>query len=179
MINKEAFDLMQDGTVIINCARDVLVDEAAIGEALKSGRVKTYVSDFPNPTTAKMEGAIVLPHLGASTAEAEDNCAIMAVNELRNFIENGNIVNSVNYPNCDCGVCTSAGRVTVCHKNVPAIISKLTSVMGDAGINIESMDNKSRGDYAYSVLDTGSAITEDVTAKLSAIDGVIKVRAVK
>ena len=103
----------------------------------------------------------------------------MAVKELRNYIENGNIVNSVNYPNCDCSVCTSAGRVTVCHKNVPAIISKLTSVMGDAGINIESMDNKSRGDYAYSVLDTGSAITEDVTAKLSAIDGVIKVRVVK
>ena len=179
MINKEAFDMMQDGTIIINCARDVLVDEKAIGEALKSGRVKKYVTDFPNPVTAGMEGAIVLPHLGASTEEAEDNCAVMAVKELRNYIENGNIVNSVNYPNCDCGVCTSAGRVTVCHKNVPAIISKLTSVMGDAGINIESMDNKSRGDYAYSVLDTGSAITEDVTAKLSAIDGVIKVRVVK
>ena len=120
MINKEAFDMMQDGTIIINCARDVLVDEKAIGEALKSGRVKKYVTDFPNPVTAGMEGAIVLPHLGASTAEAEDNCAIMAVKELRNYIENGNIVNSVNYPACDMGVCTSAGRVAVCHKNVPA-----------------------------------------------------------
>ena len=179
MINKEAFDLMQDGTVIINCARDVLVDEPAILDAIKSGKVAKYVTDFPNTTTAGKEGVIVLPHLGASTEEAEDNCAVMAVKELRNYIENGNIVNSVNYPNCDCGVCTSAGRVTVCHKNVPAIISKLTSVMGDAGINIESMDNKSRGDYAYSVLDTGSAITDDVTAKLSAIDGVIKVRVVK
>ena len=179
MINKEAFDLMQDGTVIINCARDVLVDESAILDAIKSGKVAKYVTDFPNTTTAGQEGVIVLPHLGASTEEAEDNCAVMAVKELRNYIENGNIVNSVNYPNCDCGVCTSAGRVTVCHKNVPAIISKLTSVMGDAGINIESMDNKSRGDYAYSVLDTCSAITEDVTAKLSAIDGVIKVRVVK
>ena len=179
MINKEAFDLMQDGTVIINCARDVLVDEPAILDAIKSGKVAKYVTDFPNTTTAGQEGVIVLPHLGASTEEAEDNCAVMAVKELRNYIENGNIVNSVNYPNCDCGVCTSAGRVTVCHKNVPAIISKLTSVMGDAGINIESMDNKSRGDYAYSVLDTGSAITDDVTAKLSAIDGVIKVRVVK
>ena len=128
MINKEAFDMMQDGTIIINCARDVLVDEKAIGEALKSGRVKKYVTDFPNPVTAGMEGAIVLPHLGASTAEAEDNCAIMAVKELRNYIENGNIVNSVNYPACDMGVCTSAGRVAVCHKNVPAIISKITSV---------------------------------------------------
>ena len=179
MINKAAFDMMKKGTVIVNCARDVLVDESAILDAIKSGKVAKYVTDFPNTTTAGQEGVIVLPHLGASTEEAEDNCAVMAVKELRNFIENGNIVNSVNYPNCDCGVCTSAGRVTVCHKNVPAIISKLTSVMGDAGINIESMDNKSRGDYAYSVLDTGSAITEDVAAKLSAIDGVIKVRVVK
>ena len=179
MINKAAFDMMKKGTVVINCARDVLVDEPAILDAIKSGKVAKYVTDFPNTTTAGQEGVIVLPHLGASTEEAEDNCAVMAVKELRNYIEHGNIVNSVNYPNCDCGVCTSAGRVTVCHKNVPAIISKLTSVMGDAGINIESMDNKSRGDYAYSVLDTGSAITEDVTAKLSAIDGVIKVRVVK
>ena len=156
-----------------------MINKAAILDAIKSGKVAKYVTDFPNTTTAGQEGVIVLPHLGASTEEAEDNCAVMAVKELRNYIENGNIVNSVNYPNCDCGVCTSAGRVTVCHKNVPAIISKLTSVMGDAGINIESMDNKSRGDYAYSVLDTGSAITDDVTAKLSAIDGVIKVRVVK
>ena len=179
MINKAAFDMMKKGTVVINCARDVLVDEPAILDAIKSGKVAKYVTDFPNTTTAGQEGVIVLPHLGASTEEAEDNCAVMAVKELRNYIENGNIVNSVNYPNCDCGVCTSAGRVTVCHKNVPAIISKLTSVMGDAGINIDSMDNKSRGDYAYSVLDTGAAITEDVAAKLSAIDGVIKVRVVK
>ena len=179
MINADAIAMMKPTAIVLNFARDLLVDEEAMVDALAKGKVKKYVSDFPNPTTAKMEGAIVLPHLGASTAEAEDNCAIMAVNELRNFIENGNIVNSVNYPNCDCGVCTSAGRVTVCHKNVPAIISKLTSVMGDAGINIDSMDNKSRGDYAYSVLDTGSTITDDVAAKLSAIDGVIKVRVVK
>mgnify|MGYP001118137763 CR=1 FL=1 len=179
MINKEAFDLMQDGTVIINCARDVLVDEAAICEALKSGRVKTYVSDFPNPTTAKMEGAIVLPHLGASTAEAEDNCAIMAVNELRNFIENGNIVNSVNYPNCDCGVCATEGRITVCHKNVPAVISKITTVLGAAGINISSMANQSRGDYAYSLLDIEASAPEAVVEELSAIEGVIKVRVIK
>ena len=179
MINKEAFDLMQDGTVIVNCARDVLVDEAAIGEALKSGRVKTYVSDFPDPTTAKMEGAIVLPHLGASTAEAEDNCAVMAVNELRNFIENGNIINSVNYPNCDCGVCATEGRITVCHKNVPAVISKITTVLGAAGINIASMANQSRGDYAYSLLDIEASAPEAVVEELSAIEGVIKVRVIK
>lgn len=178
MVNKEAFDMMQDGTVIINCARDVLVDEAAIGEALASGKVKKYVTDFPNATTANMEGAIVIPHLGASTEEAEDNCAVMAVKQIVDYIENGNIVNSVNYPNCDMGTCKTAGRVAVCHKNVPAVISKITSVMGDEGINIEEMSNKSRGDYAYSMLDISEPASDSVVDKLSAIDGVIKVRVV-
>lgn len=179
MINKAAFDLMHDGMIIINCARDVLVDEEAMAEALKSGRVKKYVSDFPNTLSAKMEGAIVLPHLGASTAEAEDNCAIMAVNELKDYIENGNIVNSVNYPACDMGVCQSEGRIAVCHKNIPAIISKITSVMGAANINIASMSNKSRGDYAYSLLDVDKSAGDSVAAELERIDGVIKVRIVK
>ena len=179
MINKAAFDMMQDGTVIINCARDVLVDEAAIGEALKSGRVKKYVTDFPNTTTAAMEGAIVLPHLGASTEEAEENCAEMAVKELRNFIENGNIVNSVNYPACDMGVCTSTGRIAVCHKNVPAVISKITSIFGDAGINIEEMANKSRGEYAYSLFDVDKVVDDNVVEKLATAEGIIKVRIVK
>ena len=179
MINKAAFDMMQNGTVIINCARDVLVDEAAIGEALKSGRVKKYVTDFPNTTTAAMEGAIVLPHLGASTEEAEENCAEMAVKELRNFIENGNIVNSVNYPACDMGVCTSTGRIAVCHKNVPAVISKITSIFGDAGINIEEMANKSRGEYAYSLFDVDKAVDDNVVEKLATAEGIIKVRLVK
>ena len=179
MINKAAFDMMQDGTVIINCARDVLVDEAAIGEALKSGRVKKYVTDFPNTTTAAMEGAIVLPHLGASTEEAEENCAEMAVKELRNFIENGNIVNSVNYPACDMGVCTSTGRIAVCHKNVPAVISKITSIFGDAGINIGEMANKSRGECAYSLFDVDKAVDDNVVEKLATAEGIIKVRIVK
>lgn len=178
MVNKEAFDMMQDGTVIINCARDVLVDESAIGEAIASGKVKKYVTDFPNATTANMEGAIVIPHLGASTEEAEDNCAVMAVQEIADYIENGNIINSVNYPNCDMGTCKTAGRVAVCHKNVPAVISKITSVMGDEGINIEEMSNKSRGDYAYSMLDISEPASDSVVDKLSAIDGVIKVRVV-
>lgn len=179
MINKAAFDLMQDQTVIINCARDILVDESAIGEALKTGRVGKYVTDFPNTTTASMEGAIVLPHLGASTEEAEDNCAVMAVEELRNYIENGNITNSVNYPACDMGICQTAGRVAVCHKNVPAVISKITSVMGDAHINIEEMSNKSKGEYAYSLLDTDKAADASVVDRLAAIEGVIKVRVVQ
>ncbi|MDD6845270.1 MAG: phosphoglycerate dehydrogenase [Clostridia bacterium] len=179
MINKAAFDMMKKGTVVINCARDILVDEPAILDAIKSGKVAKYVTDFPNSTVAGQEGVIVLPHLGASTEEAEDNCAVMAVKELRNYIENGNIINSVNYPACDMGVCNTAGRVAICHKNVPAVISKITSVMGDAGINIEEMANKSRGDYAYSLLDTATPVSDDVVGKLSAIEGVIKVRVIK
>ena len=179
MIKKEAFDMMKDGTIIINCARDVLVDETAIGDAIKSGKVRKYVTDFPNTTTAGMDGVIVLPHLGASTEEAEDNCAVMAVKELCNYIENGNIINSVNYPACDMGICNTEGRVAICHKNVPSIISKITTVMGNAGINIEEMANKSRGDYAYSMLDICGKANEDVVAALQAIDGVIKVRVIK
>ena len=179
MINKAAFDMMKKGTVVINCARDILVDEPAILDAIKSGKVAKYVTDFPNSTVAGQDGVIVLPHLGASTEEAEDNCAVMAVKELRNYIENGNIINSVNYPACDMGVCNTAGRVSICHKNVPAVISKITSVMGDAGINIEEMANKSRGDYAYSLLDTATPVSDDVVGKLSAIEGVIKVRVIK
>ena len=179
MINKAAFDMMKKGTVVINCARDILVDEPAILDAIKSGKVAKYVTDFPNSTVAGQDGVIVLPHLGASTEEAEDNCAVMAVKELRNYIENGNIINSVNYPACDMGVCNTAGRVAICHKNVPAVISKITSVMGDAGINIEEMAIKSRGDYAYSLLDTATPVSDDVVGKLSAIEGVIKVRVIK
>ena len=179
MINKAAFDMMKKGTVVINCARDILVDEPAILDAIKAGKVAKYVTDFPNSTVAGQDGVIVLPHLGASTEEAEDNCAVMAVKELRNYIENGNIINSVNYPACDMGVCNTAGRVAICHKNVPAVISKITSVMGDAGINIEEMANKSRGDYAYSLLDTSTPVSDDVVGKLSAIEGVIKVRVIK
>ena len=179
MINKAAFDMMKKGTVVINCARDILVDEPAILDAIKSGKVAKYVTDFPNSTVAGQDGVIVLPHLGASTEEAEDNCAVMAVKELRNYIENGNIINSVNYPACDMGVCNTSGRVAICHKNVPAVISKITSVMGDAGINIEEMANKSRGDYAYSLLDTATPVSDDVVGKLSAIEGVIKVRVIK
>ena len=179
MLNKRTFDQMKDGVKILNFARDILVNDADMADALANGKVSRYVTDFPNPAVVNMPGALVLPHLGASTAEAEDNCAIMAVKELRNYIENGNIVNSVNYPACDMGVCTSAGRVAVCHKNVPAIISKITSVMGDEGINIEEMANKSRGDYAYSMLDISESASETVVDKLASIEGVIKVRVIK
>lgn len=178
-INKAAFDMMKDGVVILNFARDLLVNEKEIGEALASGKVKCYVSDFPNPTTAGMPGAIVIPHLGASTEESEDNCAVMAVNEIREYLENGNIINSVNYPACDMGVCGKVGRIAINHKNVPAVISQITSILGAAGINISDMMNKSRNDFAYSLFDLDSAVTSDVVAKIEAVEGVIRVRVIK
>lgn len=179
MINAEAIDLMKDGVVILNFARDLLCNEEDVLEGIKSGKVKKYVSDFPNPTTVGEPGVILIPHLGASTEESEDNCAVMAVKELRNYLENGNIINSVNYPNCDMGVCSKAGRVAVFHKNIANMISKFTTVLGEANINISDMTNKSKGEVAYTMLDVESKITDDIVAKLSTIEGVYRVRVVK
>lgn len=179
MLNEEAFNQMKDGVIILNFARDLLVDEEAVLKAVKARKVKKYVSDFPNATTAGQEGCIVIPHLGASTEESEDNCAVMAVQEVRDFLENGNIKNSVNFPNCDMGVCQSAGRVAVLHRNIKGIISKYTAVMESNNINISDMTNKSRGDYAYSLMDIDSAVTEAAVNQLESIEGVLKVRVVK
>ncbi len=179
MLNEAAFNQMKDGVIILNFARDLLVDEEAILKAIKAGKVKKYVSDFPNPTTAGQEGCIVIPHLGASTEESEDNCAVMAVEEVRDFLENGNIRNSVNFPNCDMGVCQTAGRVAVLHKNIKGIISKYTAVMESNNINISDMTNKSRGDYAYSLMDIDSPVTDAAVEQLKGIEGVLKVRVVK
>ena len=178
-ISKDAIQNMKDGVIILNFARDLLCDEKAVLDGIKAGKVRKYVTDFPNPTTVGQDGVILLPHLGASTEEAEDNCAKMAVDEMRNFLENGNIINSVNYPNCDMGVCSAAGRVTICHKNTANMITKFTATFGDLGINIENMMNKSKGDYAYTMLDVAAAVNDDQVKKLEAIDGVIKVRVVK
>ena len=179
MLNKEAFDQMKDGVVILNMARDTLVNDDDMKAALELGKVAKYVTDFPNPAVMKMPNVIATPHLGASTAESEDNCAVMAVDEIRNYMENGNIINSVNYPNCDAGVCDTKGRITVCHKNVPAMLNRITNVFSEANINIAHMTNKSRGDYAYCVFDIDSESSKEVADKLSAIDGVLKVRVVK
>ena len=179
MLNKEAFDQMKDGVVILNMARDTLVNDDDMKAALESGKVAKYVTDFPNPAVMKMPNVIATPHLGASTAESEDNCAVMAVDEIRNYMENGNIINSVNYPNCDAGVCDTKGRITVCHKNVPAMLNRITNLFSEANINIAHMTNKSRGDYAYCVFDIDSESSKEVADKLSAIDGVLKVRVVK
>lgn len=179
MINKAAIDEMKDGVVLLNYARDLLVDEDAVLEALKAGKMKKYVTDFANPKVVGAEGTIVTPHLGASTKESEDNCAVMAVKEIRDFLENGNIRNSVNFPNCSMGVCTGAGRVTICHKNIPGMLGAFTTVMGNAGVNISDMTNKGKGDYAYTMMDLESEATEEMVKALEAVDGVLKVRIIQ
>ncbi|MCM1044387.1 MAG: phosphoglycerate dehydrogenase [Candidatus Gastranaerophilales bacterium] len=178
-INAEAISKMKDGVVILNFARDLLANEKDVLEGIKSGKVARYVSDFPNPVTAGASGCIVIPHLGASTEESEDNCAVMAVQEMMDYLENGNIRNSVNYPVCDMGVCVVAGRVAVFHKNIANMISKFTAVFGEQGINISDMTNKSRGEVAYTMLDVESAPTQDIIDALERIDGVFRARIVK
>lgn len=179
MISRESIETMKDGVVILNFSRDLLVDEPALVEALESGKVKKYVTDFANPTVAGAKNTLVTPHLGASTEESEDNCAMMAVKEIRDYLENGNIHNSVNYPNCDMGQCVAAGRVAINHQNVVNMISQFTKVLGDAGMNISDMTNKSKGDYAYTMIDLEQPAQADIIRKLEAINGVLKVRIVK
>ena len=179
MINAEAIAMMKRGVIIVNAARDALVNEADLVAAIDAGKVRAYVSDFPNATTAGRKGCIVIPHLGASTEEAEDNCAVMAVKEMRDYLENGNIVNSVNYPACSLGPIRTAGRVAICHKNEANMIGQFTSILGTAKVNIDAIANKSRGDFAYTLIDTDSAIPADVVAALEKSDAVIRVRVIK
>ena len=179
MINEEDIAMMKPTAVILNFARDLLVDEEAVVAALAEGRLKRYISDFPNNITAGRKGCVVTPHLGASTEESEDNCAVMAAQEIRNYLENGNIRNSVNFPNCDMGECTTQGRVAVLHKNSKGVIGKFTSIFGECDINIANMTNKSKGDYAYSMFDLDTPMTEEAVSKMKAMKGVMKVRIVK
>ena len=179
MIGRDAIKLMKNSAVILNFARDLLVDEEAVVEALKLGKLRKYVSDFANATTAGKEGCIVTPHLGASTEESEDNCAVMAAREIRDYMENGNIRNSVNFPACDMGICQTAGRIVVFHKNVANMITKFTGAFGDLGINISELNNKSKGDNAYTMFDVDSPVTDEIVGKLNGIDGVFRVRVVK
>ena len=179
MIDAEAISMMKDGAVILNFARDLLVDENALVQALRAGKIRKYVTDFANPTVAGEENVLVTPHLGASTEEAEDNCAEMAVRELRDYMENGNIKNSVNYPACDMGVCQAAGRIAINHRNTVNMISQFTKVLGDAGRNISDMTNKSKGDYAYTMMDLETPADDEIVKALERIDGVCKVRVIK
>ncbi len=175
MIGEKEIATMKDGVVILNFARDALIDDAAMSAALDSGKVKRYVTDFPNPASANMKNVIAIPHLGASTEESEDNCAVMAVQELSDYILNGNIKNSVNYPNAEL---PRSGKARVCvnHKNIPNVLSQISGVMGEAGANIENMINKSKKENAYTIMEATDEIPEGAYEKLMAIEGVIRVR---
>lgn len=179
MINKAVFDLMKDGTVLLNFARDLLVNDDDLEAAIEAGKVKRYVTDFPNAKTANMKNVIAIPHLGASTEESEDNCAIMAVREMMDYLENGNIVNSVNFPRCDMGEIKGAVRICIFNKNVPNMIGQFASVLANCGVNIPSMANNSRGDLAYTLMDADQDIDDTVVEKLAAIPEVFKVRVIR
>ncbi len=179
MIGADAIAKMKNGAKVLNFARDVLVDEKAMAEALESGKISCYVSDFPNPLSANLEKAVVLPHLGASTEEAEDNCAVMAVDELQDYLDNGNITHSVNYPDLNAGKCVTGARVAILHRNVPNILSQITTFFGQNGLNIENMANKSKAAYAYTLLDLSSPMPKDTVEKLKAIEGVLRVRRIE
>ncbi len=179
MINAETIATMKDGVIILNFARDLLVDDDAMAEALSSGKVARYVTDFPNDKTASMPGCIAIPHLGASTEESEDNCAKMAVAEMMNYLENGNIINSVNFPNCDMGVCTAAGRICILHRNIPNSLSRFTTAVAAEGINIAGLMNKSRGEYAVTMLDLDHKVSSNACEHLKNIEGVLRVRVIQ
>lgn len=179
MINAEALAKMKDGVIVLNFARDLLVDDDAMADALASGKVKRYVTDFPNPKTANMPGCIAIPHLGASTEESEDNCARMAVREMMDYLENGNINNSVNYPNCDMGQCQSEGRITILHHNIPNSLGRFTAAIASENVNIAGLMNKSRGEYAYTMLDLDHHPSADVVEHLKRIEGVVRVRVIR
>ncbi len=179
MVGAEAISKMKDGVIILNFARDQLVDDDAMAIALQTGKVARYVTDFPNEKTANMPGCIAIPHLGASTQESEDNCAKMAVKEVMDYLENGNITNSVNYPNCDMGICMTEGRITILHRNSPGALGRFTAAIAAEDVNIAGLTNKSRGEFAYTMLDLDHHPSQSVIDHLSEIEGVLRVRVIK
>jgi len=179
MLNKNAFAKMKDGVKILNFARAELVVDEDIIAALESGKVSCYVTDFPNPKISKVKGVISIPHLGASTYESEDSCAKMAVQQLIDYLENGNIKNSVNFPECDMGVCHQAGRIAIHHRNIPNMLGQLTAVLGQEDVNISDLTNKSKGQWAYTMIDVDSPVTPEIVAKIKEIEGVTRVRIIK
>ena len=179
MINAETIAQMRDGVILLNFARDLLVDDDALEAALKSGKIKRYITDFPNDRTAGMEGVIAIPHLGASTEESEDNCAKMAVRQVMDYLENGNITNSVNFPACSMGVCSKPGRVTILHRNIPNSIGQFTAALAKDNINISDMINRSKGEYAYTMLDLDEPTPAAVAEHLQKVEGVFRVRVIR
>jgi D-3-phosphoglycerate dehydrogenase len=176
LINEDSIKKMKEGVRILNFARAELVDDAAMTQALEDGHIAKYITDFPNAATTHMKNCINIPHLGASTPESEINCAIMAVRQVMDYLENGNIKNAVNYPDCDMGVCRSDARITLNHKNIPNMVSQITSVMGSHNINIDTMQNMSKKAWAYTILDIEGEATSEILRALEAIEGVVKVR---
>jgi D-3-phosphoglycerate dehydrogenase len=179
MISKEAVKKMKKGVILINMARDALVDEEAVIKAIDAGKVRRYVSDFPNTTVAGRRGCITTPHLGASTEESEDNCAEMAVDELMDYLENGNIKNSVNYPACSMGVCRSESRIAIFHENKVNMINRLTTLIGGSEVNIAEMTSKFRGEVEYTMMDLDAPATKELVDQISRIEGVWRVRVIK
>lgn len=179
MVGKDEVAKMKDGVRVLNFARNGLIDDDALVEALKSGKVASYVTDFVTEKIKTAPHTIITPHLGASTQESEDNCAEMAADEIRDYLENGNIKHSVNYPALDMGACNAEGRVAINHRNVPKMLARLTDVLGEANVNVANISNASRGNYAYTLIDTDSALNEEIVKSLEGIDGVLKVRIVK
>lgn len=177
MFNKELFSIMKKGARIINLSRDGLVNNADIKDAIADGTVACYVTDFPTVETIGMEGVICIPHLGASTPESEDNCAVMASIEIDEFLTNGNIINSVNFPNCELPR-ESKYRLTVLHKNIPNMLSTFSTLIADKGINIVNMLNKSRNDYAYTIIDVDEEISNEILTSIDSIEGVLKTRVI-
>ena len=176
-VNAASIAKMKDGARVINLARGGLVNNADMIEALKSGKVARYVTDFPDNEITLADGVIAIPHLGASTPESEDNCAVMAANQLKDFLENGNIKNSVNFPNVIMER-SGAQRLCVIHRNVPAVIASITTQLGADGVNVENMTNKSKGEYAYTMVDTGSVVGEKALEHIRKVPGVIRLRVI-
>jgi D-3-phosphoglycerate dehydrogenase len=176
MISREAIAAMKDDVVVLNYARDALVDERAMARALATGHVRRYVTDFANPATASMPGALVFPHLGASTKEAEANCAAMAVDELRNYLLEGNVVNSVNFGDVNLGPIQTDERIVVLHRNIPNMIGQFSQIIADGNMNIENMANKRRGEQATTLIETSGTWSDTVIERIAAIEGVYRAR---
>ena len=178
MLNKEKFALMKDGARLLNFARGDLVVNEDLLEAVESGKLSKYITDFASQELIGKDNIIVLPHLGASTPESEDNCAKMAVQELKDFLENGNIKNSVNYPDCDMGLRGNNTRILLLHHNVPNMIGQFTKILADDNMNIADLTNKSKGKYAYTMIDIDSAVSENVIKELGTVEEVLRIRVI-
>ncbi len=179
LVNEKTLAKMKTGIRVLNFARGELVDDKAMAVALESGKVAKYVTDFPNEAVLSMKNVIAIPHLGASTPESEINCAMMAVREITDFLEHGNIKNSVNFPDCDMGYCRSDARIAINHQNIPGMVSAITSVLGEHKLNIASMQNMSKKSWAYTLVDVDGLISDEILGNLAKITGVVKVRVIK